>query len=85
MARKDRQGNPVEKKLSVARELPLQYNNEFPVGGPTAVEAVGIAFDVTRTVAEVTPGSAAEKAGLQAGDVFTQAQDRKSTRLNSSH
>lgn len=74
VARKDRQGNAVAKTLTVQPELPLFYHSEYPVGGPAALESIGVAYDVTRTIAAVTAGGPAEKAGLQAGDVITQAQ-----------
>jgi len=55
-------------------EFPLQFNNEFPNGGPTAAEPIGIAFPVLNVVESVVAGSPAEKAGLMPGDRITVAQ-----------
>ena len=74
VTRTDRQGVESNRTLTVRPEPPLQFDSDFPLGGPTAVESIGIAYGVTRTVASVDPGSPAEKAGLQAGDIITEAE-----------
>jgi regulator of sigma E protease len=58
----------------VQPEPPLQFNNEYVLGGPVSIESVGVAYSVTNKVAAVESGSPAEKAGLVAGDVITQAE-----------
>jgi S1-C subfamily serine protease len=58
----------------VTPEPPRQFNNEFILGGPTAIESVGVAYDVTATVAAVASGSDAQQAGLKPGDAVTQVE-----------
>jgi regulator of sigma E protease len=62
------------KTIVVTPEPPRQFHNEFVLGGPTAIESVGIAYDVTATVAAVLSGSDAEQAGLKPGDAVTQVE-----------
>lgn len=60
----------VTKELLVAAVPPEQFVvDSFNYGGPTAIESMGVAFDVTNEVAGVEPGTPAQAEGLQAGDV----------------
>jgi regulator of sigma E protease len=72
--RKDRAtGKPATRELSVTPEMARQLSSAYISGGPTSIESVGIAFDVTSVVESVQPDSPAAKAGLQPGDVITEA------------
>ncbi len=63
-------GKTVTKELLVAAVPPEQsVLDGFTFGGPTAIESMGVAYDVTNRVAGVEPGTPAEAEGLQPGDV----------------
>ena len=51
-----------------------QFNNEKPgtLSSPLAIPGLGIAYRVETTVQDVEPGSPADKAGIQKGDVIKQ-------------
>jgi regulator of sigma E protease len=74
VTRADRQGAETNRTLTVVPEPPLQSHTDFPIGGPTAIESIGISYSVTRTIAAVESSSPAATAGLQAGDIITQAE-----------
>ena len=60
----------VTKELQVAAVPPEQFVvDSFTFGGPTAIESMGVAFDVTSEIAGVEPGTPAANKGLQPGDV----------------
>ncbi|MEX2173652.1 MAG: site-2 protease family protein [Pirellulaceae bacterium] len=67
-------GKKLEKTLSVTPVLAQQFHDSYLMGGPSAIESMGVAFDVTRVVSEVTPEGPAAKAGLQPEDVITQVE-----------
>jgi regulator of sigma E protease len=76
VARGMKDGKSDTKELTATLEAP---RNLFPVanysiGGQAAAEPLGVAFDVIPTVADVVPGSAAEKAKLQKGDQLLTAK-----------
>ena len=66
-----REGSKTAKKtLQVAAIPPEQYvTDSFTFGGPTAIESIGVAFDVTNEVAGVEPGTPAAKTVLLPGDI----------------
>jgi regulator of sigma E protease len=68
VSRKDREGKPTEKTISVAYPAPDTFFNEYHMGGPVGFNALGIAYDVTNKVANVAPGSPADKGGIEPGD-----------------
>ena len=74
VSRQDASGKSSTKEISVDPVAPLQYQDTFPFGGPTTIESIGLAFDITNEIASVESGSSAEKAGLTAGDVVTASQ-----------
>jgi len=74
VSRSGQQGTPAIKTIEVTPEAPRQFHHEFRAGGPTAIESVGIAYDVSSTVAKVATGSDAEAAGLKSGDVVTHVE-----------
>jgi regulator of sigma E protease len=74
VSRTDRQGAESKRTLTVKPEQPLQFNDDFPLGGPTAIESIGVAYTVTHTVAAVDPAGPAASAGLVAGDVVTHVE-----------
>lgn len=74
VARKGKQGKLERVELSVRPQLPDQFHDNFVLGGPTAVESIGVAFDVTREIAAVEPGSGADKEGLKPGDLVTKVR-----------
>ncbi|MCI0359629.1 MAG: site-2 protease family protein [Planctomycetaceae bacterium] len=74
VTRIDSNGKPITKNLPVVRELPRQFQNTFPNGGPASIESIGLAFEVTAEVVSVDSGSPADKAGLRAGDRVVEAQ-----------
>ncbi|MBC7854240.1 MAG: site-2 protease family protein, partial [Pirellulaceae bacterium] len=60
----------VTKELLVAAVPPEQpIVDGFTFGGPTAIESMGVAFDVTSEIAGVELGTPAIAEGLQTGDV----------------
>jgi regulator of sigma E protease len=60
----------VMKELEVAAVPPEQFVvDSFSFGGPTAIESMGVAFDVTNEIAGTEPGTPAAKEALQPGDV----------------
>ena len=71
VVRHDSAGKVTTDELTVTPTAPGQFSNDFPMGGPAAIESVGVAFDVTSEVVAVEPNSPAEKAGLKAGDQVT--------------
>jgi regulator of sigma E protease len=74
VSRKDRNGKSFRKRVTVTPERPLQSSTYMLSSAtPLSVEPLGVAFAVTNTVASVSPGSPAAKAGLQPGDVLTKA------------
>ncbi|HEX5035323.1 MAG TPA: PDZ domain-containing protein, partial [bacterium] len=63
-------GKSVTKTLSVHAVPPKQYMvDSFPFGGPTSIESMGVAFEVTREISAIESGSPAAEKGLQPGDV----------------
>jgi regulator of sigma E protease len=74
VSRSGRQGTPVMKTITVTPEAPRQFHNEYLVGGPTAIESIGVAYEVLPTVADVEKGSEAAEKGLQPGDTITQVE-----------
>lgn len=74
VSRKDAKGKAATQELQVSPEPPLQYQDTFTYGGPTTIESIGVAFDVSNEIAEVEPDSSADKQGLKAGDVALTAQ-----------
>jgi regulator of sigma E protease len=73
VSRKDSAGKSQDVELSVQPQLPEQFAEDYPLGGPVGIEAIGIAFDVTRVVEEIEDGSPAAQAGVKAGDVVIKA------------
>jgi regulator of sigma E protease len=73
VSRTDSKGKATTHSITVTPELPHQQNDNFTFG-TASIESVGIALRVTAVVAGVTPDGPAAKAGLQAGDVITQAE-----------
>lgn len=71
--RKDRQGQPTRRTFTVPLELPRQSPSQLP-SNPIAIESIGVALEVTNTVAEVTADGPAAKAGLEPGDIVTSFQ-----------
>ena len=60
----------VTQVLQVEAVPPEQYVfDNFTYGGPTAIESMGVAFEVTNEVAGVEPGTPAAKEGFLPGDV----------------
>lgn len=74
ISRTDRQGAESNRTLTVTPEPPLQYDDDFLLGGPTAIESIGVAYSVTSKVASLEPGSPADKGGLKPGDVIVEAE-----------
>jgi regulator of sigma E protease len=74
VSRPDSGDKSSTKELSVEPVAAMQFQDTFPFGGPTTIESIGLAFDITNEIASVQPGSSAEKAGLKAGDVVTASQ-----------
>ncbi|MGI8981049.1 MAG: site-2 protease family protein [Pirellulaceae bacterium] len=74
VARKDAKGKRTTAELKVNAVPPREFQDAFPYGGPTTIESIGVAFDVTNEIAAIEPGSSAEKQGLKAGDVAATAQ-----------
>jgi regulator of sigma E protease len=70
VAGKDKRGT---RELTVIREMARQFSSAYIFGGPSSIESVGIAYDVTPVVEAVVPDSPADKAGLAPGDVITEA------------
>src|SRR5262245_53140636 len=70
---KDRQGHPVRRTISVTRRPPLQSPTQMPMN-PTSIESIGVAFEVTYVVADVSPGGPAANSGIVPGDVITEVQ-----------
>jgi membrane-associated protease RseP (regulator of RpoE activity) len=68
--------NHNEKELQTLKEVPWQsewqYDEELSIGlaSPLAIPELGLACQVKTTVAEVVPGSVADKAGLRRSDVI---------------
>ena len=60
-------GRPAEVELTVAPAVPALLT-EIGFGMPVAADSIGIAYDVTDTVAAVTPGSTAAESGIRRGD-----------------
>ncbi len=60
-------------ELTVKPEARFQFTPDFGLGSLVAIEPIGIAFPVESTVAGVEAGGAAAEAGLQTGDVLTEA------------
>lgn len=61
----------VRKTLKISALPAVQFIDDsyaYTFGGPTSIESMGVAIDVTREVEEVVPGSPADKK-LQAGDI----------------
>jgi regulator of sigma E protease len=74
VSRTDRQGVESKRTLTVTPEPPLQFNDDYFHGGPVAIESIGVAYNVTHTVAAVDADGPAAAAGLAPGDVITQAE-----------
>jgi regulator of sigma E protease len=68
VARQGADGNVVEQELTVRPEPPRQSIQDYPFGGPVAIESIGVAFAVTNEVAAVEEDSPADKAGLKPQD-----------------
>lgn len=56
--------------ISVTPVQPSMLHLGVGTGDPLAVEAVGFAYTIENVVASVTPGSPADQAGMQAGDLL---------------
>ena len=63
-----RNGEVVD--LHVVPEQPIAMDWTLGTGFPMAAESIGLAYQVTRTVREVTADGPAAKAGIQAGDTM---------------
>ncbi len=74
VSRKDASGKATTKELTVNAVPPPQFQDAFPYGGPTTIESIGVAFDVSNEIAAIEPGNSAEKQGLKAGDMVLTAQ-----------
>jgi regulator of sigma E protease len=72
VSRVDSQGHRIKKTLTVVPQLPRQLNDSYALG-VAGIEPVGVAFRVLPEVAAVEPGSPAAAAGLQRGDIITEA------------
>jgi regulator of sigma E protease len=60
----------VTKELEVAAVPPEQtVLDGFTYGGPTAIESMGVAFDVTNQIVGVEPGTPAAGEDVKAGDI----------------
>jgi regulator of sigma E protease len=55
--------------LRVTPRTPTEFDWTFSENSPMASVALGLAFEVNREVQSVVPGSPADRAGIQAGDV----------------
>ena len=71
VSRKDASGKNISKELKMQAELPDQFQEAFPYGGPTSVESIGIAFSVTNHIAAIEAGTPAAEKGLRPGDEVT--------------
>ena len=67
VARAGDNGKAREVELTVTPQRPSQYHQPYELGGPMAIESIGVAYDVTAEVAHVEAESAAAKE-LQPGD-----------------
>ncbi|MGE0761026.1 MAG: site-2 protease family protein [Pirellulaceae bacterium] len=67
----ERAGAAEPVAVTVTLTPPTSYSWFAMFGCPMASDALGAAYDVERTVRAVVPGSPAEKAGFQPGDVVT--------------
>lgn len=67
-------GNEATKKVSVTPREPTEITYAADYNGPMAAAPVGVAYRVLNEVANVWPGSSADKAGLRAGDVIVKAK-----------
>lgn len=74
VARKDAAGKEIARELTVHPEMPDQYEEDYPLGGPVSIESIGVAYDVSNVVQAVEPGSPAANADLQPGDVVIKAR-----------
>lgn len=63
-----------EKRLWATLRVPDWYEAPFRERSPMSAPALGIAFEVTRRIEAVVPGSPAEAAGLRPGGVVTGAE-----------
>jgi regulator of sigma E protease len=73
VARPGADGKTTEEELTVAAEPPQQYTISLE-GGPSSIESIGVAYEITQEVADVAPESAAEQAGLKPGDKIVTAR-----------
>ena len=62
---------PLQREISLRRVD--RYDAIVPPTSPVSAPALGIAYEVGNRVADVLPGSPAERAGLKAGDTIAQA------------
>jgi regulator of sigma E protease len=67
----ERPGQSSPEVLKPVVEAPTSYEWTIIYGGSMASDALGVAYEVTRQVREVVPGSPADKAGFRPGDVVT--------------
>jgi len=66
--RRGKEDKASEVSVKLTPEIPSAYVTNGSLGAPATAESIGIVMPVTNIVATVTPGSPAEKAGLEAGD-----------------
>ncbi|MDG2382808.1 MAG: site-2 protease family protein [Pirellulaceae bacterium] len=66
----ERPGVDEPVSISVTPVEPDMLHLGSGIGDPLAVEAVGFAFTIENVIVSVTPGSPADQAGVQAGDLL---------------
>ncbi len=57
-------------QLTITPEQPTAADWTLSSGFPMAAEAIGAAYEITRTVRDVVPGGPADNAGIQPGDTM---------------
>jgi regulator of sigma E protease len=68
VARQGADGKSSQHELTVSPEPPSQYQQPYELGGPVAIESIGLAYAVTPEVAGVEEDSSAAGEKLQPGD-----------------